>query len=316
MEYIKKFEELELNPMKWEPIQELVLKNAVKKLKFPNVSNIKFSKVNNYLRYQQKQVFQILLELKDSFTNLKNLGLDIKGVNLRLLIGDTLSWELIVLLPKGEHHKLSIDSRYQSGHGCLWGIVDDINSIIISHRNSIGKFKIHELQTIIDGILRDLPLSLNELRTSIPIWIKRRNELNSDYEKKRQLEIDKHTKLKNELGAISDLFYELEEISTGFETRFTNNFLELDYKIKGLKVKSQRKSRSVSYRATVELDFNEAHLEITDELLKVFKVISTAKKRVESMIPGCKLSVYFGDGWVRIKIGYGSTEKYNETGEF
>jgi hypothetical protein len=315
MKYIKIYEELDfskLNPKKWTKREKL--KSKIKNMKVPNVSEIEIKDI--YSRGIQQNEFEVLFFLKNS--GIKIDSWSIEGVAVRLIVNvweDTLKSGVVVFIDNksipervrypqtGIFSTMNMNSKYGfniwvNGFGGpdhpLYGHTigkEFEDSIIISSGGRNEDFDPKDIESKISDIFQNyIPSLIKDIKENTLKFLNDIEKKIGEHKKKSEEVALKRKTLKENKDNLSDIFWELEEISTNAESEFKDDCVNLYYNINGLRPNTIKRSGS-SYYGTVEIEVEEANFLVNDILLKVFKIVGTAKKRMDSLMPGLELDM-------------------------
>lgn len=150
-----------------------------------------------------------------------------------------------------------------------------------------------DLEEYIDTPINYLTNILNGLVKQIKIWKNSNDEENkrrNDFKEKVELFKSKHEE-------IEDCLFGLIDSSESYETRVGNNgCLYYTFKLKGIEVdKEEYTRRNVNHHV-----FDQAKLNLTDELITLFNSLKSIKARSERIFPEVKIKTYFKENELTI----------------
>ncbi len=158
----------------------------------------------------------------------------------------------------------------------------------------------YEGQTLKDYISK----SLFSLKNHIIFELKKLHLLiNKSLE---SIEKDKRKEvLISKIESIKECFYDIIDISENHDIFIKDSGeIHCEFKIKGIIVKNQQKSKSGSSKgySTVYIDFDEAKFDLNDVLFKVFGSLMEAKPRVNDIVPGAEFKIELSKDEIKVLI--------------
>ena len=164
----------------------------------------------------------------------------------------------------------------------------------------------YDKKTLKSGLTKFFEDSIEKLPNILDLVKKSLEERKIVVAKQRE-ESDKHmSKVKQFIEnkeAIQECFYDLIDMSDNFKINEEGNSVVLIFDIKGIDIKKQEKSKSTTYKyETARVEFDEAHIGITDEIINVFTAIRDAKSHLVSMDENVSMDTVFKKNRLQITL--------------
>jgi hypothetical protein len=292
--HLKKYEEINCDKF-----------NLVKKHNYDKLFKIIKSSISHFTDYKseiQKEDNSIILKFilpLEKIPEITRINNNINGVTIIIsfnINSSKMQWCKINFNFIKNFYPQLIGSFYQSNIGVV-DVYKTFMSLEISH-NTIIKSK-EQLISIINSNIENLVTYLNNCSSNLDI---KKQELDNKIKIQKEIE----TQRKNFLSDKEDIiecFSTLMDISDSYDISDNGNSISIVFNINGVNVFSQTKSKSsyVKY-SSVHINFDEAHLDVNDELINVLSSIIEAKAHLKAINPKLSVKTIFKKNSVNIII--------------
>lgn len=175
-----------------------------------------------------------------------------------------------IIVELGRHNIEYLTKRFEYDEKTL---SDDIKEFINSFFEKISDF------------YKNVQISIKE----------RREKITKDKENREKHEVRIGEFFKNE-ETIKECFLDLIDMSDEYNINSDKNsrHIKIDLKIKGIDVNNQKKSKYThSKNTSVYFDFDEAHINVTDELFIIMRAIQNSRSHLESIDKNINMETVF-----------------------